>query len=309
MSKSLSSLNNVRDKLMSKFEMRNFLGNCLKFLGLTIFKHEDSLIICQKDLINKILRLFKMEDCKHASVPMQINLKLGKNDNEKCENLPYRQLIGCLMLGTRPDICYSVTYFSQYQNCYNAEHWRYLKQVLRYLKCTKNYVLKYVKSKDSMDSNILSAYVDADFANDKEDRKSITGFAIKMYNNIVFWKSKKQCTVSLSSAEAEYVALSSCVTECIFICNLLKEIMKGNPYPIKIFEDNQACIKMASTLETKRTNHIDVRHHFVRDCVTNDQIKIHYVPTTEQIADVLTKALRPQKFQCFRNKLNLFELN
>lgn len=158
------------------------------------------------------------------------------------------------------------------------------------------------------DSCILSGYVDADFANDPNDRKSITGFCINFLNNVVFWKSKKQTIVSLSSAEAEYVALSACVTECLFVATLLTEILKCTVYPIEIFEDNQSCIKMVSTLETKRTKHIDVRHHFLRDCLEKNQIKLNYIPTNDQTADIFTKAVTPQKFDYFRSKLNVTKL-
>ena len=210
-------------------------------------------------------------------------------------------------IGSRPDLSYSISYFSQFQNCFSLEHWKYLKGVLKYLKVTELYGLKYEKSV-SQTKNIITGFVDADFGNNINDRKSISGFGIMLFNNFVLWKTKKQSTVSLSSAEAEYVALADCTTECIFIGQLLTEIINKNAFPIQIFEDNQSCIKLSNTLETKRTKHIDVKHHFVRDCVTTNKIVLSYVSTSEQIADIFTKALPVVKFKYFREKLHVVKM-
>lgn len=147
-----------------------------------------------------------------------------------------------------------------------------------------------------------------DFANNATDRKSFSGFVLKFNNNVTLWKTKKQRTVSLSSAEAEYVALSQCVCECIFIGQLLNEILDYNLYPIKVFEDNQSCIKMSTTIETKRTKHIDVKHHFIRNHVSKNEIMLVYIPTSNQIADMLTNALPVSVFTKFRDMLNIKEI-
>lgn len=213
--------------------------------------------------------------------------------------LPFRELIGSLMyimLGSRPDLCYNINYFSQFQNCYNETHWKQLKNVLKYVKKTKDYGLEFVKSNKKIK---VKAYVDADFANDTNDRKSITGFLIKLNSNTVFWKSKKQSIVTLSSCEAEYVALCHCVTECIYLSQLLNELIKNDIYPIVIYEDNQSCIKIANTLETKRSKHIDVRYHYIRDCVRENKIDIKYISTDMQEADIMTKPSVYGLNECF----------
>lgn len=310
-SKSLEHLKEIKLKLTNRFEMRDLTSTPLKFLGLNITKTEHYLCIDQRELIQKVINMFGMRHSKTSNIPVQPNLKLEMNVDVCQENIPYRELVGCLMyimLGTRPDICYAVTYFSQFQNCFNEEHFKYLKNVLRYLKKTQNFGLKYVKSNKSNNNIIISSYVDADFANNVFDRKSISGFLINVYDNIVLWKCKKQSVVALSSTEAEYVSLSACVTECIFIFALLCDILNKNVYPVEIFEDNQSCIKMASTLETKRSKHIDVRHHFLRDCVEKGQIILKYVCTAEQVADVFTKALPLPKFKYFIEKLNVVDI-
>lgn len=318
-SKTESELKSLKIKLMEKFQMRdltpvksNGLENNkvkLKFLGLNVIIKDDILLINQLDLIEKVLFRFNMVNCNTSRIPVQPKLCLVKGSNEEVEcNVPYRELVGCLMyimLGSRPDLCFAISFFSQYQNNYTFEHWKNLKNILRYLKHTKHHCLKYERAKTD---NIVSAYVDADFANDVNDRRSITGFGIKVLNNFVFWKTRKQSVVSLSSSESEYIALSDCTKECIFITKLLSEILNKNVLPIVIYEDNQSCIKMAMTLETKRTKHIDVRHHYVRDCVSKNEVVINYIPTGEQIADIFTKALNITKFEYFREKLKVMSL-
>lgn len=115
-------------------------------------------------------------------------------------------------------------------------------------------------------------------------------------------------TVSLSSAEAEYVALSSCVAESKSICYMLRELTQINFEPVKILEDNQSCIMMANTLETKRSKHIDIKYHFVREAIENGKIKLEYISTSNQKADILTKGLSITPFKKLRTKLGLSEI-
>ena len=139
------------------------------------------------------------------------------------------------------------------------------------------------------------------------DRKSVSGFIIKMNDNIIDWKTKKQSIVALSNAESEYIALSSCLSDCLLFGQLCSEILNKNVFPIYVHEDNQACIKMASTLENRRTKHIDLRHYFVRDCVDQEKVVLKYISTNDQPADMLTKALSNTKFKNFRNSLNIVD--
>lgn len=300
----------IKNELSKDFKMTEFKNSKITFLGLEIKKIGNELYISQKELINKILNKFNMEDCRPSEVPMQPKLQLSVGANTSDDSrLPYRELIGCLMyvmLGSRPDLCFCITYFSQFQSTYTENHWKHLKGVLRYLSNTKNYGLKFIKSNNS--SITLTSYVDSDFASSIIDRKSISGFVIKLNDNLIFWKTKKQNIVTLSSAESEYVALSTCVTENLFLGQMLSEILKLNIFPVYIHEDNQSCIRMASTLESKRTKHIDTRYHFIRDCVNDNKIIILYVPTEKQEADMLTKPLAQTKFKNFRDLLRIIEV-
>lgn len=309
-SKSQNELIYIKMELAKNFKIKEFKNDKLTFLGLEIEHFGNELHISQTELISKVLDKFNMADIKPCSIPMQPKLQLDVNRDEIDKNLPYRELIGCLMyimLGSRPDLSFCITYFSQFQNNYSQTHWKYLKNVLRYLQETKTFGLKYTKSENS--NIMIKAFVDSDFANNISDRKSITGFLIKLNNNVVCWKTKKQNIVTISSCEAEYIALSACITENLFLGQLIAEILKQNMYPIHIYEDNQSCIKVASTLETKRSKHIDIKHHFIRDCISQNKIVLEYIQTDKQVADILTKGLGKMKFSYFRDCLNVFKLH
>lgn len=192
-SKSLEVLENTKRELGKRIELRylsneNVKSDKIYFLGIEIVIKNTEVIISQKEMIQKVLKKFNMVNCTPISIPIQPKLCLQKGEN--CNNkYPYKECLMYIMLGTRPDLCYAVTFFSMFQTCFDVCHWKLLKNVLRYLKGTEHYEIKYRKSNDQ--NMMLHAYVDADYANDINDRKSITGFVLKMNNNIIFWKSKK----------------------------------------------------------------------------------------------------------------------
>ncbi|CAF4958368.1 unnamed protein product [Pieris macdunnoughi] len=159
--------------------------------------------------------------------------------------LPYQKLIGSLMyiaVLTRPDIVFSVNFLSQFNNCYTKEHWAYAKRFL------------------ASGNNQLEAFVDVDWASNVIDRRSYTGYFFRLLNCAISWETKKQVTVALSSTEAEYMGISECCQEAVYLRNLLFEL-NGVTYPIPIyFNDNQLAHKLsANPVHHKRSKHIDVR--------------------------------------------------
>ena len=155
----------------------------------------------------------------------------------------------------------------------------------------------------------LIGYSDADWANDVDDRHSITGTLFMMSNGAVSWNSKKQAVVSLSTAEAEYVALSSTTQEAIWLKRLLCDLGTVSDIPVLLMEDNRAAIAIArNPVGHARTKHIDVRYHFAREAVANGQIKLQYCQTRDMIADILTKAISKVQFEKLRLLLGLCEM-
>lgn len=135
--------------------------------------------------------------------------------------------------------------------------------MVRYVKGIKEKSLHYKQHDSAMP---LVGYVDADWASDAEDRKSITVFAFSVFGNFVSWSSKKQTTVAVSSSEAEYVVLSSSVSEAVWLSGIFADLkLKCSSDPLTIYEDNQSCTGMGKNCEARRSKHIDVKHHFIRD--------------------------------------------
>lgn len=303
-SNSTDEIEDLKSKLKTEFEMED-LGDLKYFLGISVERNKEcgTLKLDQKGYIQKLLTAFSMEDSNDATTPMEVNLRLQK-EGQSSQNIPYRQLVGSLMylmLATRPDICFPLNYLSQFQNCYSEEHWIHLKRILKYLKCTLNLQLTFSNS----DNGLLKGYADADWANDVSDRKSVTGYIFKLFDNTVSWCTRKQQCVTLSSTEAEYVALSSAVCEALWLRKLLNDLhieLLITP----IFEDNISCINIAKDpVYHKRSKHIDVKFHHIRENIEKKLINLQYIKTEQQQADILTKSLPKQKFQFLRAELKL----
>lgn len=259
----------------------------------------------QSVYIKNILKRFNMLECKPVSTPMIPSSKLLKeNVTLRDEQYRYRELIGSLMylsVCTRPDISFTCSQLSQFNNCFGKSHWFAAKRLLRYLAGTINYGLHYVKSKELF----LNAFSDADYANDRYDRKSYTGFVIKLGSNVIHWESRKQQSMALSSTESEYMSIADVSKELCFIKQFLAEILPDVKVRITVYNDNQSSLKIIEKkdISNKRTKHIDVRYHFIKDLVQRGFMIVKYLCTEKMIADVLTKCLSPNKHCMFRHRL------
>jgi ribonuclease HI len=150
----------------------------------------------------------------------------------------------------------------------------------------------------------ITAYCDADWAGDKDDRKSTSGYCIFINNNLINWCSKKQSVVALSSAEAEYMAISEAIKELIWIRMIMKELMITVETPSILYVDNQSAIRISENDgEHERTKHIDVRHYFIKDTINQGEIKLKWISTNDQLADIFTKALSSKTFIKLRDKM------
>ena len=203
---------------------------------------------------------------------------------------------------TRPDISFAVGVLSKVCTKPTTAHLTAAKRVLRYLKGTLNLALKYEKSVDSC----LTGYSDADWAGDPDDRHSTSGYLFVMSGATISWSSRKQPTVSLSTAEAEYVALNAATQEAVWLQRLLEDLNDKLYKPTLIMGDNQGAIAIArNPVFHARTKHIEIHHHFIREALHNRIIDLQYCPTNEMIADVLTKALSRNRFEQFRHLMGM----
>lgn len=296
----------IKTKLSKKFKMKD-MGKAKNYIGIEIkynFNQNNYLTLSQKSYIESLAKRYNIENAKLFKTPMEINLKLEQSDID--EDVKYRNLIGALLYissGTRPDICYSVNYLSRFQNCYNKTHFQYALRVLKYLYLTRDLKLTY---SNNSNTDILDSFVDADWAGDILDRKSTTGFVIRLFGNTIYWKSKKQGSVTKSSTFAEYVALSEVVTELKFLICLINDVFTKICKPIKIYEDNSGALAIANYGNfTKNSKHIEVHYHFVHENVKQGSIEVVKIESENNIADIFTKVLGNVKFIKFREMLNL----
>lgn len=190
---------------------------------------------------------------------------------------------------------------SQYSANPSKEHLDKALYICRYLIGSRNYALVY--NGNTMKG--LEAYTDSDWAGDPDDRRSITGYFFNLANGIISWQSRAQKTIALSSTQAEYMALSDCSRQAVWIRNLLMEIAKPVS-AIPIYGDNQGSLFLAGNeAQEKRSKHIDIRFHFIREQVQSGTVKLFFVEGSKNPADMFTKNLGHIKFYTFRRHLGI----
>jgi len=315
-SKDISKLEQVKKLLMSKYEVRD-LGIVSYLLGISISFTEQTMKLSQEKYIQKLINEYGMNECKSAKTPIEPGLKLSKCDSysneseiEEMKNVPYRQLVGSLMyiaLATRPDIMYAVSKLAQFVSKPSRIHWMQAKRVLRYLYTTKNKTLTYSRGNDE-----IEIFTDADWAADIDDRHSYSGMVVFIGRNAVIWKSNKQKSISTSTMEAEYVALENAVKEAIWINMMYKELIQSfninipcEPYIIRC--DNKSAIDFTiNRIERSKSKHIDIAYHITREKYEEGLIKLKYVSSSDNVADIFTKALPHNVMYTHIEKLRLY---
>ena len=295
-----------------------------RYLGQRIIRDRPNKTIrlSQSDLIIELLEDWGMKDCAPSSVPLSHNPNnLPPCSPNACPNIPdvditvtYQRLVGSityLAICTRPDLAYAAMSLGQFNASPTRGHLVAAKGVLRYLAGTLLFSLVLSVSNDKLPSSIqnmagICGLSDADWASDEKDRKSISGYCFYYKNSLVSWSARKQRTVSTSSTESEYYALANTFKEAIWIKLFLSLIHFPAPTPFPLLCDNQSTQTIANTDSiSSRTKHIDVRHHFIREHITNGSFSTVWVPTTDMIADIFTKPLSSILFTRHRDELGL----
>jgi transposase InsO family protein len=301
------------ENLEKKFKIKD-LGTARQCLGMEITRNETgTLCVSQRKFIEKLLRDNGLVDCKAVKTPLEVdshtNFAGGEGNGDLLDQqnkLRYQSLVGSLnylACNTRPDISATVSFLSQYNSCCQQVHMRAAKRVLRYLKGTIDLNLEYKVHKSEFD---ICAYVDADWGGNVKDRKSFSGYYFKVGGNPISWECKKQTCVALSSTEAEYIALSEACKEATYLQSLLASLLGEPPKPAKLYVDNQSAVKLAiNPVGHRRSKHIDIRFHFVRDCVQMCKVELEYVSTVDNIADIFTKPLGRIKFEKCASNLGI----
>ena len=247
-----------------------------------------------------------MQNSKPSKTPLPQGWLPTTNIKQATKELrsKFQQVIGSLlylMLGTRPDICFAVIKLSQHSANPSQEHLDKALGIFRYLNATKKYEIIY----DGLKGSGLIAFCDSDWASDKNNRRSQWGFVFELAKASIYWTSRLQKSVALSSTEAEYVSFSETAKTVLGLKNVFAELgMELSSIPI--IGDNQGAIFLAknSVIES-RSKHIDVRFHAVRQWTEENKIHFNFTPGNENRADILTKSLGWVKFIQFRNELGI----
>ncbi|KAL0355010.1 UNVERIFIED_CONTAM: Retrovirus-related Pol polyprotein from transposon RE1 [Sesamum radiatum] len=297
----------VKSYLDQLFTIKD-LGLARYFLGLQIARSSKGTSLNQAKYIQDLILDSGLSAAKAASTPLPQNLKLSAMGGAALSDPePYRRLVGRLLyLGfTRPDISYSVQQLSQFLQKPCSDHWNAALHVVRYLKGTASTGIFFPAS----NSFQLQAYCDADWASCLDSRKSVTGFCVFLGDALISWKTKKQATVSRSSAEAEYRSMGTTVCELQWISYLLHDFGIPVHTPISMFCDNKAALHiMANPVFHERTKHLDIDCHIVRNQYKLGFIAPSFVRSKEQVADLFTKSLPGPLFLTLLSKLKLFAL-
>lgn len=207
-----------------------------------------------------------------------------------------------LAQATQPNIAYTINYLCQFAAGFDESHWLAGKCLLQYLQGTKNHTICYHHLADphQIHLHIPSAWSDSNWGSNLINRHSISAYIFYFTGGPISWSSKSQSIITLSSCEAEYIALSETVKQALYLHKLLTPLRLNNQLPIKIHSDNQGAL--AITCETLQsfhpcTKHIDIRVHHLCESVTMNLVKLTYCPTKRMLANILTKPLARQKFE------------
>lgn len=211
-----------------------------------------------------------------------------------------------ISLLTRPDITYAVNYAAKFCEKPRSIHWTAIKRIMRYLQGTSDYGIVYQRQ-----SSIpkLQGFCDADYGGDLDTRRSRSGHLFQFGSGLIAWSSQGHKCIAQSTTEAEYIAACMATKEAIWLRRLLQSIGYTQADPTPLFGDNQSAIRLVKNPEYhKRTKHIDIQYHFMREKYEHREIDISYVSTDQQLADIMTKALSRDIFERLRSHLPMASL-
>jgi transposase InsO family protein len=299
----------VKSQLKTKFDIKD-LGAAGYFLGMEICRERSKgkIILSQVKYTREILERFRLDsdNVKAKRLPISRSDKFIAEGEALDTNVyEYSSMVGALnyLAGcTRPDIAFAVGVLGRFAAKPTTDHWTLGKGVLRYLKGTLNLGITFGAGKPK-----LSGYCDADFAGDSATRRSTTGYAFVLNGGIISHCSRLQRTIAASTQEAEYQAMSEATREALALRKLMKDL--GYPMctiPIRIKTDSTTALSLAENpIQGKRSKHIDLAHHIVRERVARKEVVFEYVPTAKMWADFLTKAVTEDIFMKCKEGLGI----
>ncbi|GJW81409.1 putative ribonuclease H-like domain-containing protein [Tanacetum coccineum] len=285
------------EEVMHKRFQMSSMGELTFFLGLQVKQQPDGIFISQDKYVADILKKFDFCSIKTATTPIESNKPLVKDeDGVEVDVHEYRSMIGSLMYLTasRPDIMFVVCACARFQVTPKASHLHAIKRIFRYPKHQPKLGLWYPR--DSLFK--LEAFSDSDYAGASLDRKSTTGGCQFLGRRLISWQCKKQTIMANSTTKAEYVAAAHCCGQVLWIQNQMMDY-GFNFMNTKIHINNESTICVVKNpVYHSRTKHIEIRHHFIRDCYEKRLIDVLKIHTDSNVADLLTIRLKMLPYQC-----------
>ncbi|KAJ9543577.1 hypothetical protein OSB04_023284 [Centaurea solstitialis] len=299
-------LHHIIKCLSAEFAMTD-LGSLSYFLGISATRTDSGLFLSQQKYAAEIIARAQMSNCKPSRTPTDTQYKLDSSGPLVVDPVLYRSLAGALqyLTFTRPDITYAVQQVCLFMHDPREPHFTALKRIIRYLRGTMDLGLQLHVSKTSS----LVAYSDADWGGCPVTRRSTSGYCVFLGDNLVSWSSKRQATISRSSAEAEYRGVANAVAETCWLRNLLRELHSSPSKATIVYCDNVSAVYLSSNpVQHQRTKHIEIDIHFVRDKEAMGHLRVIHVPSSSQYADIFTKGLPFTLFSDFRDSLSVRSL-
>ncbi|MDB5910380.1 MAG: uncharacterized protein JWP34_4494, partial [Massilia sp.] len=302
--KSTGLLAKLKKRLKQEFEMTD-LGELKEALGVEFRRDRTArtLTITQRRNVRGILQRAGMADCHAVTTPMasgtQLCLPAEGHKATAADTLRFQKAMGELnyLVGwTRPDIAFAVSALSKYCSNPGPQHFNTLQHLYRYLQGTQEHGITYRGAGDIATPPTLAIYSDSDYAACVDDRRSVTGYSVHLNRVAVSWQSTRQKTTAQSTVEAEYMASAEAVKEAVWWRAFLRGLGHRLRSPTVLYSDNQGSIGLSKNPEShRRTKHIDVKYHLLREHVEKGTVALRFIGTGEMPADVLTKGLTPQK--------------
>ena len=282
------AMQRFKDELSSYYDIKD-MGNLHWILGIGIDSDCKNWTISfsQATYVQKIIKCFRMEDANPLSIPITLGHNLSKSqspisdlDIEEMRDVLYREAVSSLMyvvIGTRPDIAYTVSYLAIFMANLGHVHWEAMKQVIRYLKGTKNVKLILGKGgtvtweeADRQSRSGVKGYNDAD-GNSEEHCHAISGYAFCIDGGVISWNSRKQAIILLSTMESEYITMTHAAKEAIWMCMFLGKILLPLSKPMLLYCDNQSAIAVAKDDQFHaHTKHINIHYYFICKAITQN---------------------------------------
>ncbi|KAG8497019.1 hypothetical protein CXB51_008248 [Gossypium anomalum] len=297
-------IEDFKKQMQDIFEMTDLVLKTY-FLGMEVNQGEQGIFISQQAFALKVLSKFSMSKCKPVSTPVALGEKLSStSEHNRVDERGYRSLVGCLLYltATRPDILYAVGLLSRFMHCCNGAHFKAAKRVLRYVKGTLNFGVKFGRSKELK----LVGYSDSDWPSSVDDMKSTSSYFFSLGSSVFSWSSKKQQTVAQSTVEAEYITAATAVNQAIWLRKLLDDLNARQMEAIEINVDNQSAIAIAKNpVFHGKTKNFKIKYHFVRKAELAKEICLVHCCSRDLLADVLTKPLTSGRFECLRKEIGV----